>query len=351
MTLKEIREQINRVDYDIMKLLNERIELALRTKKLKPQIIDREREKEVIDNVYRIPLQLINKDFSRKLFNDIIAQCRGIQMEDRKLVGFQGEHGSNGEIAITRYAQNFVPIPHIQFSDVVEEIKSNSLDFGMLPLENSLEGGIAEVIDLLIRNDLFIAGEIKQPLNYTLLTLPDTDYRTIKVVYSHPQVLAQCKGFISRNYLEARPYHNAAGAARMLAETKPRASAVIASPLCAALHNLVIIKENVEDDPADYIRYVLLSRERSSVDGDKCSISFTTRDEFGELYAILKIFSEAGINLTRIESRPSHLEKGNHIFLIDLSGSEQDPKVKDALSQVEMRVVLFKLLGCYKTSV
>jgi prephenate dehydratase/chorismate mutase len=350
MDLKALRDQINRVDYEIMKLLNERLELALRTRKLKPQVQDKDREKEVIENIQRIPLQLVNKDFSKRLFNEIISECRGIQMEDRKLVGFQGDHGSNGELAIDRYAPNFVPIPCLQFSDVVEGVLKGYIDMGMLPVENSQEGGISEVNDILINHDFFICGEIKQPLNYSLLTLPDTDYRTIKVVYSHPQVLADCNGFISRNHLETRPFHNAAAAARMLSETKMRAAAAIASPLCAALHNLNIIKENIEDDPTNYTRFVLLSKEKYQEDGNKCSIMFTTQNRFGELYSILKIFSDEAINLIRIESRPSQLERGNYVFLVDFFGSDKDPKIKQTLEAVEKKALIYKLLGCYKSA-
>lgn len=347
MDLKKLREEINRIDYEIIKLLNKRLEMALRAKKFKPQVVDKEREKQVIDNVQKIPLQLVDKKFSKELFEQIISECRGIQMEDRKLVGFQGEHGSNGELAITRYAANFVPIPCLQFSDVVEGIMKNYFDLGMLPVENSVEGGVSEVNDLLIEHELSICGEIKQPLDYALLTLPETDYRGIKVVYSHPQVLAQCSGFISRNNLEARPYYNAAAAARMIAETQPRASAAIASPLCAALHNLVVIKENIEDDTANFTRFVLLSKEKIKKEGSKCSVAFTTRDQFGELYAILKIFSDAKINLIRIESRPSQVEKGRYVFLVDFNGSDRDERIKKTLDAIEKKAVMYKLLGCY----
>ena len=348
MDLIEIRELINQVDYEIVKLLNTRLELALRTKKLKPQIIDIEREKEVIDNVEKIPLQLVNKSFSKRLFEMIISECRGIQMEDRKLVGFQGEHGSSGELAATRFADNFVPIPCVRFSDVVKGITDGYFDFGLLPVENSIEGGVTEVNDLLIKEDIYICGEIKQPLHYALLTLPNSDYRAIKVVYSHPQVLAHCSGFISRNNLEPRPYHNAAAAARMLAETQPRAAAAIATPLCAALHNLFVVKENIEDDFENYSRFILLSKNPCHFDGNKCSIVFSTKNEFGELYSILKTFSDAHINLTRLESRPSPIKKGNFVFLADFYGSDKDEAVQNVLTQIKSKTVFFKMMGCYK---
>jgi prephenate dehydratase len=180
------------------------------------------------------------------------------------------------------------------------------------------------------------------------LTLHETDYRGIKVVYSHPQILAHCKGFIARNHLEARPYYSAAGAARMIAESQLRASAVITTTLCAALHNLAVIKENVVDDNSDLARYLLITKEKSKEKGDKCSVIFSTNNDFSELYEILKIFNDAKIKLTRIESHPAQIETGSVVFLVDFLGCDDDEKMHKVLEEVEKKAVIYKLLGCYK---
>lgn len=347
MALKEIREEINRVDYEIVKLLNKRLEMALRAKKFKAQVVDKEREKEVIENVQKIPLKLVEKDFSTKLFEDIISQCRGVQMEDRKLVAFQGEHGSHAEVAINSCDQKFVPIPCPQYVDVVEGVEKGYFDLGFLPVEHSPEGEVAEVNDLLIRHDVYVSGEVTQSPHYALLTLHETDYRGIKVVYSHPQILAHCQGFITRNQLEARPYYSASGAARMIAESQFRASAVIATTLCAALFNLAVIKENVEDENSGLARYLLITKEKSKGKGNKCSIIFSTNSEFSELYGILKIFNDAKIKLTRIESHPTQIETGSVVFLVDFLACDGDEKMHQVLKEVEKKAVMYKLLGCY----
>jgi prephenate dehydratase/chorismate mutase/prephenate dehydratase len=350
MDLKQIREEINRVDYEIIKLLNRRLEMALRTKKFKTQVVDKEREKQVIENVQKIPLKLVEKEFSTKLFENIISECRGIQMEDRKLVAFQGEHGSHAEVAINSSDENFVPIPCPQFIDVVEGVNEGFFDLGILPVEHSPEGDISEVNDLLIDHEIYVHGEIIQPPHYTLLTLPDTDYRSIKVIYSHSQILAHCKGFIDRNQLEARPYYSAGGAAQMITETQLRASAVIATTLCAALHNLAVIKENIQDDDSGYARYLLIAKDKIKEKGDKCSIIFSTTEEFSALYGILKIFNDAKIKITRIESHPSQINGGNVAFLVDFFGCDGEEKVSKALAEVEKKAVMYKLLGCYKST-
>ncbi len=350
MDLKIIRDRIDRIDYEIVKLLNERIELGLRTRKLKPRVEDKEREKQVIENVEKIPLKLVRKEFSRKLVEMIIAETRQKQLENPVLVGFQGEHGASGEVAVHAYDPDMIPIPCARFIDVVDGIKKGIFNMGILPIENSLEGGVNEVDDLLVKNDLYLCGEIKQALNYALLSLPDSDYRGIKEVYSHPQALEHCCGFITRNHMEGKPYYDSAGAARMVAETKPHAAAAIASPLCAGLYYLRVIKENIEDDPSMFTRFVLVSKEKSQAEGNKCSIMFSSQNEFGELFAILKIFSDAKINLTRLESRPSWFEKGNYIFLVDFNGSDRDKKILEILNAVKEKAVMFKLLGCYRGS-
>ena len=207
--------------------------------------------------------------------------------------------------------------------------------------------------DLLVETKLRIVGEVRMPVHHCLLALPESDYREIKVAYSHPQALSQCRGFIQRNKLEARPFYDTAGAAKMLSEDRPRASAAIASRLCAELYGLEILKENIEDHESNSTRFVVLSREgakdaKATGKGNKCSIIFSTEHKAGALFCVLKAFSDASINLTRIESRPIKSDPGKYAFLLDFEGSEQDSKVATALKEVEKASSFYKYLGCYK---
>ena len=174
-----------------------------------------------------------------------------------------------------------------------------------------------------IETELKIVGEIKIPIHHCLLALPETEYRDLKIVYSHPQALAQCREFISRHKLEPRPFYDTAGAAKMLSEDRPDAACAIANKLCAELYHLEIIQENVEDHESNSTRFVILSRDESSEPGNKCSIMFSLKDEAGALFSILKIFSDRAINLTRIESRPHRNDPGNYVFFTDFEGSRQ----------------------------
>ncbi|MEW6748603.1 MAG: prephenate dehydratase [Candidatus Micrarchaeota archaeon] len=348
MELKELRRKIDGIDSEILKLLNQRLEYAVRSRKVKESVEDPEREKEVIGAVKRQSKGLVSKEFSGKIFQDIISEAKALQEKNPKLVGFQGEHGAYSEVAARAYDNKWVPVACTEFVDIFEGLKNGQLDYGLVPVENSLEGAVTQVNDLLVETDLKIVGEIKMPIHHCLLALPDTDYRDIKVVYAHPQALAQCRGFIQRNKLEARPYYDTAGAALMLANDRPKAAAAIASRLCAEIYDLDILKENIEDHETNSTRFVVLARESAVKDGDKCSLIFSTAHKAGALFSILKLFSEAGINLTRIESRPIRKDPGKFAFLLDFQGSERDKKVADMLEKVKKETERYKFLGCYK---
>ncbi|HEX2966378.1 MAG TPA: prephenate dehydratase, partial [Syntrophorhabdaceae bacterium] len=277
------------------------------------------------------------------------AESKDIQKRDLKLTGFQGEHGAYSEAALIAYDNSLVPIPCKEFYDVFYEVISGQLDLGIVPVENSLEGPVTQVNDLLIETDLKIVGEVRLPIQHCLLALPETEYRDLKIVYSHPQALGQCRGFIERHKLEPKSYYDTAGAARMLSETRPNAACVIANRLCSELYGLEIIQDNVEDHNSNSTRFVVLARE-NDVDsqGDKCSIIYSLKDEAGALFSILKVFSDHDINLTRIESKPNRSDPHNYVFFTDIEGSIGDDKVAAALDEIRKNVTSYKFCGCYK---
>lgn len=348
MDLKDIRNRIDSVDTEIVGLLSKRMELAVRAIKLKTKTLQSDREAEVLARVKSASRALIAPDFSEKLFTEIMAESRRLQDKELRLIGFQGEHGAYSEMAIKSLEPEAVTIPHTEFGDVFEGVASGVLDFGMVPVENSLAGNVGPVDDLLADTELKIVGELVMPIHHCLMTLPGADYRDIRVVYSHPQALAQCKGFLSRNKLEARPYYDTAGAAMMLARERPAAAAVIASHLSAELYGLEVLKENIEDNHTNATRFLKISRNACEQAGNKCTIAFSTAHKPGALLCILSAFSEAEINLTRIESRPMPRNPGMYVFLLDFLGSDRDEKVTSALEKVKKDAPMFRLLGCYQ---
>lgn len=258
MDLKEIRKAIDATDYEIVKLLNRRMEYALRLKRLKRGVVDPDREREVFEHVRSYSHKVTEPGFTERLYTTIIEESRRIQEKELRLIGFQGEHGAYSEVVAHAWAPALVSIPCVTFHDVFREVETGQLDFAVLPVENSLEGAITEVNDLLIETKLQIVGEVTIPVHHCLLALSEQDYREIRAVYSHPQALGQCRDFISRHKLEARPFYDTAGAAAMLREQRPAATGVIASRLCAELYNLEMLKENIEDHASNSTRFVFL---------------------------------------------------------------------------------------------
>lgn len=350
MNLDKIRKKIDQIDYEILKLLQERIELALRTKKFKENIQDRERETQILEQLkkYSSILNLIQGDFVEKLFTEIMNENRKFQAKKRKLIGLQGEHGAFGEVAARYYDSNLVTIPCSEFVDVFEAVEKEYMDLGVVPVENSLGGAVTQVNELLIKTNLKVAAAVKLRINHCLLALPESDYREIRAVYSHPQALSQCRDFLNRNNLEARPFYDTAGAAQMLARQKPKMAATIASKLCAELYNLEIIKEKIEDNPSNFTRFFILAKEEKKKPGNRCSIVFSTPHKAGTLFSVLKIFTEANINLTRIESLPYRDDPGHYVFFLDFQCTDDQSSLGSIFEEVKKKTKMFKYLGCYQ---
>jgi prephenate dehydratase/chorismate mutase len=354
VNLQNIRNLIDEIDGEILGLLNERMELALRTTKLKDAVLDAEREKQVLDEVARRSRDynpLVPGEVILSIYKEIIKASRGIQEEKRHLIGFQGEHGAFGELAARRADPALVPIPCIEFADVFDGVENGWLDFGIVPVENSIGGAIDDVNRLMIQRNLGVTGAVKLRITHCLLTLPETHYQDIRVIYSHPQALSQCRNFIERHQIEARPYYDTAGAARMLTKEKLKRTAVIASELCAGLYNLEIVKDRIEDHPFNYTRFLVLSKAPRTGPADMGSVIFSTPHKAGALFGILEIFARANINLTRIESFPYQDDPSQAVFFLDFRHDDILNTIDPVLDEVRKRTAMFRFLGSYKEEV
>lgn len=349
MSLKDLRENIDKIDFEIVKLIKQRMEYALRTVKFKSEIKDSNREQEVLNRVIsQVPeIGFFEKKFVEKLFKEIIEESKRQQSKNYSFVGFQGEHGAYGEVAAGKYNPDLAYIPLKTFSDVFDNVSSGGIDFGIVPIENTLGGVITETNELLIETELKIIEEVNLPIHHCLLTLPDTDYRDLKVAYSHPQALAQCRNFLKRNNIEPVSYYDTAGAALMLGKERLKSTAVIASDLAAKLYGLEIIKDGIEDIEDNITRFLVLSKNPSQKEGKKCSIVFSVAHQAGALFKVLKLFADASLNLTRIESIPYRRASGNYMFMLDFLGNDNDDRVVKILDSVKSSSTTYKFLGCY----
>ena len=352
MDIHELRREIDQLDFELLKMLKARMETVLKIRKFKTEdeILDVNREQQVLERIadHSQALGLLKPGLMQDLFKKIMAESKELQAKGYLLAGFQGEHGANSEVAARVYNPELIYIPCMEFGDVFESVSQGHLDLGVVPVENSLGGAITMVNELLIETDLHIVGGVNLPIHHCLLTLPGTDHREIRTVYSHPQALTQCRNFLHRNNLEPHPFYDTAGASRMLSIERPKASAAISSILCAELYNLEIIKEEIEDHEENRTRFVVLSKEPQPEGGTKCSMIFSVAHHAGALFEILRVFAEHDLNMSRIESLPNREDPGNYYFFVDIEGNIKDEKVQEALELVQENTSMYKFLGCYK---
>jgi prephenate dehydratase len=271
-------------------------------------------------------------------------------------VAFQGERGAYGEIATLQYFPKVKPLPLKSFQDVFDAAENGEVEYIVVPVENSIEGSINEIYDLLLQTKMNVVGEIYQRIRHCLIA--NRDAKMIRYVHSHPQALAQCRAYLQKKGFKPVPTYDTAGAAKMIKETKMADSAAIASKRAAELYGMEILDEGIEDRKNNYTRFLVLSPKKKKSgksdphDGDnqhhKTSIIFSVRHVPGALFGILGEFAIRKINLTKIESRPTKETPWEYNFYVDFEGHLQNKAVHEALLSIKTKTAYVKILGSYK---
>jgi prephenate dehydratase len=268
-----------------------------------------------------------------------------------KRLAFLGPAGTHTEQACLNYDSEATRVPFGSNTAVATAVASGLADEGVVPIENSQEGPVNETLDLLIHGSaLSIRHELVVPIKNYLLSGEEARPEDIKVVYSHPQALAQCRSFLSKCFPEAdlvASMSTAAAVEEMLARGPD--AAAIATKRASELYGAKVLAEEIEDNPNNVTRFVVLSPEDHPATGaDKTSVCFSfDGDAPGILHSVLGEFAERRINLAKIESRPTGESLGRYIFLVDLEGHRTDPEVQEALRGVKSKVSTFKVFGSY----
>lgn len=270
----------------------------------------------------------------------------------RKLrVAFQGERGAYSEDAIAAYfSRRAEARPYAEFSEVFEAVERGEATHGMVPVENSIEGTVAPVNDLLMEHDLQVTGETLVPIHHCLIANPSTEFARIRTIYSHPQALAQCRKFLSQ-YPRWRsiPVYDTAGSVKLVGERGRKDEAAIASRRAAEIYGMKVLREGIQSDLHNYTRFFVLERHPSGVRGaNKTSIVFSVKNVPGSVHRCLGEFASRGINLTKLESRPRRTRPWNYVFFADFDGSVDEPRCSEAIGAL-LRVAGFvKILGSYR---
>jgi prephenate dehydratase len=265
-------------------------------------------------------------------------------------IAFQGERGAYGEEAVVRYyGEEVVPLPQQSFAEVFRVVVSGAAAGGLVPIENSQAGSINEVYDLLRTAGLFLTGELCLPVNHCLLCLPGQEVGEIRRVLSHPQALAQCDAYLRDLGVEIVAAYDTAGSAKLIREQHLRGVAAVASARAAELYDLQILARGIQTIQENYTRFVAIAREPSALPtaGARTVLLLITAHTPGALYGALGEFAVRGINLLKLESRPSRETPWEYVFYLDIAGTPEDPDVADALAALATRVTRVQVFGTY----
>jgi len=350
--LDDLRQQIDNIDDQLLKLINRRGLLAQKIGKEKTiqgkmdhfHVPQRERailERLKADNNGPFPSSSINSIF-REIFSATLA------LEKPLKIAFLGpETTFSHQVAIKHFGHSCQFNPCANIENVFSQVELGNSDYGVVPVENSIEGVINLTLDCFVDSPLFICDEAQLAISLYLLA-DYTDYKKVKRVYSHPQPLAQSRNWLSRNLPDAEqvPTASTANAAELVKREKH--SAAIAGPLAAEVHRLKIAAKNIQDRAENHTRFLVISKDKAKrAKKNKTSIMFSIADEAGSLMKTLQLFARNNISLTKIQSRPLRNRPWEYLFYVDFLGHIEDKVVERVLKTLSKRTLFFRVLGSY----
>ncbi|MCK0538711.1 prephenate dehydratase [Alcanivorax quisquiliarum] len=356
-TLEQLREQIDGLDEQLQGLLNKRAELAQKVADVKiatdgDAVFYRpEREAQVLRQVKARNTGPLDAETIARLFREIMSAC--LALEQRLKVAFLGPEGTfTQQAALKHFGHAVETISLAAIDDVFREVASGAAHYGVVPVENSTEGVINHTLDSFMESPLKICGEVDLRIHHHLMLSEHTQLDKITRIYSHQQTLAQCRKWLDTNMprVERIAVSSNAQAARRLKDEWN--AAAIAGDIAADLYDLKILHRNIEDTPDNTTRFIIIGHEEVPPSGeDKSSLLVRMKNRPGALYHVLKPFKDAGVDLTRVESRPSRSGNWSYVFFIDFEGHRDDENVQAVLAALEREALDVRLLGSYPRAV
>lgn len=350
--LKKCREQIDSIDEQLLQLVSRRAQLAHTIGNLKNggPIYRPEREAQVLRRLLDQNPGPLSGEAVTAIFRTVMSNCRALEKE--LSVAFLGPLGTFSEEAANKqFGGLSKPVQCASIDEVFQTVETGAVDYGVVPVENSTEGGIGRTLDLLLLTSLYICGEIALPVHHNLLSKA-SDKSGVTKLYSHAQSLAQCHEWLNRNLpgIERQAVASNSEAARLAAE-QPGAAA-IASRRAGELFGLDLLAENIEDDPRNTTRFLVLSNHDVAPSGkDKTSLAMAARNVPGAVVSLLEPLARHDVSMTKFESRPAHTGLWEYVFFVDIEGHREDAHVAAALQEVDDRAAFLKVMGSYPVAV
>ncbi|HYA36664.1 MAG TPA: prephenate dehydratase [Candidatus Methylomirabilis sp.] len=354
-SLKDLREKIDALDEKIQALISERARMALAVAEAKQRTGESnfyrpEREAEVLRNVLARNKGPLSEEAMARLFREIMSAC--LALESRLRIAFLGPEGTfTQEAALKHFGQAVETVPLAAIDEVFREVASGNAHFGVVPVENSTEGVINHTLDMFMVSPLKICGEVELRIHHHLLG-KGNDPKAARRVVSHQQSLAQCREWLDANLpgVERVAVASNAEAARQAAADV--GTLAIAGDSAARFYELKAFASNIEDNPDNTTRFLVIGTLETAPSGnDKTSLLLSSRNRPGALQSLLAPLAKNGINMTRIESRPSRETRWEYVFFVDIDGHARERKVAKALAALEKEAAFLKLLGSYPKAV
>jgi chorismate mutase/prephenate dehydratase len=350
MDLDDWRSRINNLDDEILKLLNQRGQVALQIGELKRQqdlpYFVPEREAQILERLVALNPGPLSAEAIRAVWREILSAS--LALEHPLPVVYLGPAATfTHQAAVRQFGSSarFVPVRSI--TDVFEEVERERAEFGVVPVENSTEGAVNITLDRLIESDVTLTGEVTLDITHHLLSRA-ADLAEIKTVCSHPQALAQCRQWLSTHLPDVATEEVSSTSAAAERAREDATVAAIASEMAARIHGVPILRQRIEDNAFNSTRFLVIGRKPVPPSGrDKTSILFSMRNEPGVLYSILQPFAARRLNLTKIESRPTKRRPWEYVNFVDFEGHRDTDDVRAVLAEVKERCQFLKILGSY----
>ncbi len=343
------RKKINSLDEKILDLLNDRVELIKEIAEMKrkagKQVFDPVREKEIVDELIQKNKERFPEKSLRLIVREMISACRNL--EEPLKIGFLGPETTFTHLAaIKQFGAEceYKALDSIQ--EIFNEVGKENIKYGVVPIENSSEGTVTSTLDTLLESELQIVAEITMTIKHFLASKYAKE--EIEKIYSHPQALAQCKKYLSKNFPKAELIEVPSTAKAAESASLYHSSAAIASNLAATKYALEVIDSGIEDSASNKTRFLVIGKGLNKASGkDKTSIVFSVPHKPGSLHDALGILRKNGLNMTKIESRPSKSVNWQYVFFIDFEGHPEEQNTKKALQELAEHSQMLKVLGAY----